>query len=95
MQQLRSPSLRLVEGIARALHMPQSTSHVFDQTDQHTSQEVQSSDSHVNISEIIHRLKKSLCSSIVVVTLRLSALVTGIKTSWVPSGALGIHDCSW
>ena len=59
----------LVVGTTKALHMPQSTSHVFDQTDQCASQVVRSFDSHVNISAIIHGLKKHLCSSIMAVTL--------------------------
>ena len=61
---------------------------VFERTDQHTSQVVQSSDSHVNISAIIFGLKKIMCSSMMAVTLQLSAHAVGIKTSWVTLGAL-------
>ena len=94
MQKLRSPSFWLVVGATKASHMPQSTSHVFGQTDQCISQVVQSCGSHVNISAIIHGLKKSLYSSMMAVTSQLSTLTVGIKTSWVPLGVSGTHDCS-
>ena len=77
MQQLMSPSLRSVVGTTKASHMPQSTLHVFDQTDQYTSHEAWSSGSHINMSTIICRLKNSFCSSIIAVTLELPTLAQG------------------
>ena len=79
-----------VMGTTNVLHMPQSTSHVVGQTDQCTSQVVQFSGSHVNISEIICGMKWSLCSSMMAGTRQLSALAAGIKTACSPVGASGI-----
>ena len=56
-QWLRSALLRLVVGTTNVSCTPQLTSCVFGQTDQCTSQVVWSSRSHLNISEIIRRLK--------------------------------------
>ena len=60
MQQLMSPSLRLVVDTTKASCMPQLMSCVFDQTDQHTSHVCWSSGSCVNINATICRLKHSL-----------------------------------
>ena len=93
-QKSRLPLFRSVVGATKALHMPWLTVHVFGQPDCHTSHVIQSCGSHINISAIICRLKKSLYSSIMAVMSWLLALAVGIKTSWVPSGASGTHDCS-